>query len=356
MNISWNERERAQKLQKETPVADLHLDLPGELLFRHMAGENHIIRERYLPIWQLSGISLIGAAVYLEEEYLPDNGFSNALLQIEALLEEIESAREEVCLVCNRRDLEQAYRKEKIGILLYMEGLDFLKTEEVLLEHLYTLGVRGASLVWSRKNSLACGCCRASENRQVRGGITEMGRCVLRKMCSLGMFLDISHLNDDGMEEVLSERGAQTEILATHSNARAIHFHYRNLTDGQIEELVQRNGIIGINACSLISGSAEDGNHLEMLQKQGMYLLQKAGEERVCLGLDLCNNYDAAWTAMKRAKGKNVVLPKGHDALTGYGELELLTAAFLEAGASEKTVRGMLGENAFAFLHRVFTK
>ena len=90
------------------------------------------------------------------------------------------------------------------------------------------------------------------------------------------MFLDISHLNDDGMEEIFEK--TEIPLLATHSNARSVQEHYRNLTDEQLEWLARRNGIVGINACTLLSGSAENGRHLEMLVRQGEYLLERAGE------------------------------------------------------------------------------
>ena len=355
MEISEKNLEIARRLQQENPVVDMHADLPGELLLRHRLGEKHVLRERYLQAWKQAGICLVGTAVYLEEECLLEGGLQNALLQIEALKEEIKELEEEICIIYSRKELEKVYRKEKIGILLYMEGLDCLGTEEGLLEMLYEKGVRGASLVWSRKNQLASGCCRADENRQIGGGITEAGKRVLKKMDSLGMFLDISHLNDDGMKELLAEDdraeadGEKRYILATHSNARAIHKHYRNLTDEQINGLMKQGGVIGLNACSLLSGSAEKGNHLEMLVRQGRYLLEKAGSRQVCLGLDLCNSYDSAYAAVKEK-----VEAKGHDALSGYHELTELIAAFLEAGTEEAMVKNIMGENAFAFLRRVF--
>lgn len=348
MRISLESWERARRLQRQTPVADLHLDLPGELLFRHRAGERHVIRERYLPVWKRTGISLIGAAVYIEDAYLPEAGLRNALQQIEALKQEIRELSGELCLVCGKKELELAYKKEKIGILLYLEGLDFIGGDAALLETLNELGVMGASLTWSRNNLLACGCCKASENKSIRGGITETGWKTIEKMEKLDMFLDISHLNDDGIEEVLAD--AALPILATHSNARALCDHYRNLTDEQIGKLTGCGGIIGLNACSLLTGSARSGRHLEHLQQHVTYLLRLAGEKRVCLGLDLCRGYELASGELTDERDQ------GHDALAGHDELVLLSAALLEHGMDEDTLRGLLGQNAFAFFQRVFER
>lgn len=347
MRISLKSWEWACRLQKQTPVVDLHLDLPGELLFLHQAGKRHVLRDRYLPVWHRTGICLIGAAVYVEDRCLPESGLRNALLQIEALTEELAELEEEMCLVRSLRELEQAYRKEKIGILLYAEGLDYIGTEAALLEMLHELGVMGASLTWSRRNMLACGCCRAGENKNIRGGITEAGLQVMKRMQKMHMFLDISHLNDDGMQEVLEK--TELPVLATHSNAREVYEHYRNLTKGQLELLSGRGGIVGLNACSLLTGSEKNRKHLEMLQKHSRYLLEKMGREGVCLGLDLCRNYELA---SKEGREEDA----GHDALAGYDELVLLTAVLLEGGIEEQAVKGLLGENAFAFLKGVLPK
>lgn len=362
MRISLESWERARRLHRQTPVADLHLDLPGELLFRYRAGERHVIRDRYLPVWKRTGISLIGAAVYIEDEYLPEAGLRNALQQIEALKSELKELSGELCLIRSAKELECAYHKEKIGILLYLEGLDLIGGDTALLETLNELGCMGASLTWSRSNLLACGCCKASEDKDIRGGITESGWKAIEKLRQLHMFLDISHLNDDGIREVLTQDQdknkdkdkdkdkAQIAVLATHSNARAVCGHYRNLTDEQLEYLAGRGGIVGLNACSLLTGSARSGRHLELLQQQAEYLLKRAGEKCVCLGLDLCRSYELARGELTDEKDC------GHDALAGHDELVLLSAALLENGMEEKTLRGLLGQNAFAFFQRVFER
>ena len=345
MRISLKNWELACRLQAETPVADLHMDLPGELLFRRRRGQRRVIAGRYLPVWKKAGISLVGAAVYVEDENLPEAALRNTLLQTEALKEEIREAEGAVHLIRCQADLDRAYEKSSVGILLSMEGLDCIGTDTGLLSLLSELGVMGASLVWSRQNLLACGCCRASEKREVKGKLTEAGMAAIQKMREQHMFLDISHLNDEGTEEVLTE--ADIPMLATHSNAREVYFHYRNLTGGQIDLLSDRGGIIGLNACSLLTGSARDGRHLELLQKHGKYLLERAGADHVALGLDLCRNYELA----RRELPANQL--RGNDALPDQGELALLTAAFLEIGTRPDVIRKLLGENAFAFLRRV---
>lgn len=345
MDISLKNWQKAYGILGEIPAVDLHLDLPGELLFRHRQGEREVIRKRYLDDWKRVGIRLIGASVYVEDTYLPEGGLRNALMQIQALKEELRELEGQVLLVRGRADLEKAVSEGLVGIFLYLEGMDFLGTDISLLELFSELGVSGASLVWSRRNLLACGCCRASEDRETRGGITGAGRAAIQKMRELHMFLDISHLNDEGIREALQEE--EIPVLATHSNARTVHNHYRNLTDGQIIRLAERGGIIGINGCSMLAGSHENGRHLEMLCAHGRYLIQQAGEEHVCLGLDLCYSYEMARRELDTNGGQ------GNDCLAGHRELAFLLAAFLESGMEPGQVKKILGENAIAFFRRI---
>ena len=76
------------------------------------------------------------------------------------------------------------------------------------------------------------------------------------------MFLDVSHLNDEGFEQIC--RLTEKPFLATHSGSRAVYDSYRNLTDKQLFELAGRGGVAGVNGCKYIAGSLS-GNHLEML-------------------------------------------------------------------------------------------
>lgn len=352
MRISLQNWERACKLHKEMAVADLHLDLPGELLFRHQHGEREVLKKHYLPLWQRSGIYLIGASVYVEDAALPEGGLRNALLQIAALMEEIEELRGEVALIRNGADLLAAKERRRIGIFLYLEGLDVIGLDLSLLSLFRRLGVCGASLTWSRPNLLACGCCRAGEENPKYGGITEAGLRVLAEMKRLNMFLDLSHLNDEGIELILKQQASGTGsslpfVLATHADAREVYFHYRNLTEEQIEKIAEAGGIIGVNACTLLTGSVKDGKHLEWLLRHIRYLLKHAGGRGVGLGLDLCSRYEQARLECEGCG-------QGNDAFLSQEESLLLTAALLEDGIPERQVQGVLGENAFTFLEKIF--
>ena len=230
IRVTENNLAQALALHRENPVVDAHLDLAGEIFLRHQAGEEDVIRRHYLSDFKKAGIRLVVSSVFVENDNLKD-GWQNALKQIAALKKEV-SGLDELTFIESSRDLEQLLKGEKIGILLYMEGLDCIGEDIDRINELFKLGVRGASLTWSRPNALAVGCCKAAEHRQIFGPLTEAGVRAVKRLEELSMFVDVSHLNDDGFEDLC--RIAERSFIATHSGSRYIFDSYRNLTDDQM--------------------------------------------------------------------------------------------------------------------------
>ena len=94
------------------------------------------------------------------------------------------------------------------------------------------------TLTWNGENELGSG-------NVTDRGLTDFGRAAVREMERCGILIDVSHLNDAGLADVFET--AERPFLATHSNARAICAHKRNLTDVQIKEMVRRGCLIGLN-------------------------------------------------------------------------------------------------------------
>ncbi len=334
---------QAMELHRQYPVVDAHLDLAGEILLRHKAGEKDVVKNHYLKHFKTAGMDLVVSSVYVENVNL-NKAWENALNQIAALKDDI-SGLSEVCLVLSKRDLEQAIAEGKIGILLYMEGLDCIGEDIEKIEELYSLGVRGASLTWSRANALAVGCCSATRHIQIPGRITETGIRTVKKLEACSMFLDVSHLNDEGYEQLLGI--AQRPFIATHSGSRTVYDNYRNLTDEQMKALAEQKGIMGINGCKYIAGSLT-GNHLEMLCRHVEYETEIIGAERVGFGFDLCDSYGRA-----REKLNGVPEEDTEDCLLHHGQMPLVTAALLQRGMNRQELCQIIGNNFVTYFKNV---
>lgn len=335
-------REMAKALHQEFPAVDAHLDLAGELYFRKQNGEENPLRDHYLEPLRAGGFRLVVSSAYLRDDQLPEGGLRAALDQISVLMEAVDQ-NEEFCLIRSVSDLEASVQEGKTGILLYMEGLDCIGKDLRLLRILWELGVRGASLTWSRRNDLANGCCKAGQRVQIPGGLSQEGIRAVEEMERLGMFLDVSHLNDDGFEDIC--RIAKKPFVATHSNSRQVFFNYRNLNDSQIRRLAEQGGMMGLNGCDCIVGCADGGDALEMLCRHVESMAALAGIDKVGYGLDFCDSYG-------EAEPRYVFAQERHDSLVDHSHVPELTAALLQRGMPAKDVKKVMGGNWIEYFRR----
>lgn len=128
----------------------------------------------------------------------------------------------------------------KIATLLTVEGGEAVDGSMAILRVLYRLGVRAMTLTWNENNELA-GAAMGRGNK----GLSAIGRDIIDEMCALGMAIDVSHLSDKGIEQVLAR--ATRPIFASHSNARGVHDHPRSLSDELIREIAKQGGTVGVN-------------------------------------------------------------------------------------------------------------
>lgn len=329
-------------------VVDAHFDLAAEVYERRLAGERHVVERQYLPHFREASVNLIVSSIYVPGRELPESGLRRALGQIAALREDLESVQDQICVADSREALERAAAGGQTAVLLSLEGLDPLGNDLSLLRAFYDLGVRGAGLTWSRRNAFATGCCKAGEFREIPGGLTDLGREAVARMEELGMYVDVSHLNNEGFADLCA--CAKRPFIASHSNAWKIHPNYRNLRDDQIEAVAGRGGVIGLNACALLAGpsvpesqaASPQEEKLEQLCRHAEYLVSKAGSAHVGCGFDLCRGLSDA-TPRIRFETEN------DDILAHHGEMIKFTAMLLARGMKEETAAGLIGENFFRF-------
>lgn len=338
--------ERARALHRENPVADAHFDLAPEVYERRLAGEREVVGNRYLAHFKEASLNVLVSSIYISGRDLPERGLRTALGQIVALKEDLETVKEDICLVSSRQELDKALGEGKIAVLLSLEGLDPLGSDLSLLRAFYDLGVRGAGLTWSRSNAFARGCCKAGEWKEISGGLTDLGKEAVQRLEDLGMWLDVSHLNNDGFQDLLSLAGKP--LIASHSNAWEVHKNYRNLTDPQIKALAKTGGVIGLNACGTIAGASPTNRKeaLICLCRHAEHLAAVAGAEHIGYGFDLCNGLSAATPRLSFETEED-------DLLKNHGEMELLTAALLSRGMKEEEAAGIIGGNFLRYYRSV---
>ena len=128
----------------------------------------------------------------------------------------------------------------KLAAILSVEGAQAIEERLDLLQELWDLGVRSIAPAHFTSNGWA----DSSADQPRHGGLSALGRQAIKEINRLGMIIDVSHISDQAFWQVLEASTAP--VFASHSSARALHDHARNLTDDMIRAIGQKDGIVGI--------------------------------------------------------------------------------------------------------------
>ncbi len=220
-------------------------------------------------------IQIFAAFIDKVNDVLPPFKRCNQL--IDRYFEEIRKAKDGVCHCLNLNDIKSTLNDGHIAALLSIEGGEALEGQIDNLDYFYKRGVRAMTLTWNYTNEISGG---IGETDGI--GLTDFGKMVVSKMNTLGMLVDVSHISEQGFWDVIEI--TQKPISATHSNARNICGHPRNLNDEQIRAIIKNGGCIGVNMYSeFINGEkCRIKNVLEHIE----HILALGGENNIGLGSD----------------------------------------------------------------------
>ena len=141
------------------------------------------------------------------------------------------------------------------------------------------------SLTWNYENSVAY---PTSEDPEImKKGLKPFGLEAIARMNELGMIIDVSHLNDAGIFDVLKH--SKKPIVASHSNARGLCNHRRNLTDEMLKLLGENGGLTGLNYCAPFMSEEAAKNNMttcDDIVRHALYIKNKAGIDAVAFGSD----------------------------------------------------------------------
>jgi membrane dipeptidase len=201
---------------------------------------------------------------------------------VDGLLTEIEDCPNDFALVTTFSDIHRARADGKVAVLLAFEGAEPLGFDLGALRLFYAVGLRMMSLTWSRRNAFGDG---AWENES-QGGLTRLGRRAVAEMNRRGIIVDVSHASDRTARDILDV--VSGPVVASHSNARALHNHPRNLTDDLIRAVGETDGVVAVTAVpSFISDRRATVSawvdHLE-------HVIEVAGIDHVGVGADFIHH------------------------------------------------------------------
>ena len=228
--------------------------------------------------------------------------------------------------VLSYQDVESVYKSGKIGALMSIEEGGVLGGDLDKLKQAYQDGVRLITLTWNYPNGLGEPHCGEQHKK-----LTPKGIEFVEAMQDLGIIVDCSHLNDAGTEQLGDI--LDVPFVASHSNAREVTAHTRNLPDNLIKLIANKGGVIGLNFGQAFLGISPM-SRIEDIVKHGLYLINKGGEDVIALGTD----FDGI---------------KPNTEIKDASEMYRLYDAFKEAGLSVEQCEKLFWKNADRLLKEI---
>ena len=375
--------ERALRLHKSAIIVDTHEDVPEELENRwtDLAVRNDI-GQIDIPRWREGGVTAPFLAAYVNAAYATSGGSAKKALEFIDLIHRIANEHpKDLVFADSVAGIRQAKKDGKIAILIGIEGGHAIEDSLGALSSFYRLGVRYMTLTHTNTNAWAdsAGNFFLSDFDPkiyaVHDGLTDFGRDVVLEMNRLGMLVDISHVSDKTMADVLA--ASKAPVFASHSSCRALSNMPRNMTDDQIRAVAAKGGVVMVNFSTLFLDQKAVDAYLASraaVKPQVDAAREKYKDDPKTADAEVrkitktIHYPDADWTrvvdhiehVMQIGGTASVGLGSDFDGiedppvgLEDVSKLPKLTEELLRRGHSEEVVRGILGENFLRFWERV---
>ncbi|WP_250674650.1 dipeptidase [Paraclostridium ghonii] len=208
------------------------------------------------------------------------NAYKRCMDMANKFHEEIKLNKEFINLATNYEDIIKNEKDGKISALLSIEEGAVLEGNIHNLSKFYDLGVRMITLTWNHENEIGY---PHVKPENINKGLKKFGFEAVEKMNDLGIIVDVSHLSDAGFYDVA--KISKKPFVATHSNAREMTNHSRNLTDEMINILANSGGVTGINFCSRFIGQTPMAMISDMV-RHIKHIKNVGGIDVIALGSD----------------------------------------------------------------------
>jgi membrane dipeptidase len=318
-------------------IADMHFDLLMDLYEkRHRTG---VLGADHWPALQAGNVGVLFSAIYLEDKYLPEQALRVALGQIARLRVEVD-ADDRFAICTSYAQIEAARTAGQVALVITMEGVEPLGNDIDMLRVFYELGVRSIGLTHARRNMAAEGGVFAPAGSSPQG-LTRFGKEIIRQCESLGILVDLAHLNPAGTDDVLAM--ATRPLILSHTNPRAFYDIERNSNDAHIKGVAQLGGVVGINAV-LVSNVQSEAT-LDRFIDHIEHVITIAGVDHVGLGLDFFEFIYNAMPAEERRRLDALATVCFVPELRDHSHTRNLTRRLIERGFADADIEKILYGN-----------
>jgi membrane dipeptidase len=366
---------KARDLHFRSLVVDTHTDTPQRIVFDEFdLGERHADGSVDIPRMREGGLGAIFFAVWIRGTIKGQEAVERALQQIEAIRRQVARHPKDLALARTAEEIRAARARGLIAVLTAIEGGHMINHDLGVLREFASLGASYMTLTHTQNTEWA----DASTDKPAHHGLSEFGKQAIGDMNRMGMMVDVSHVSNKTLRDVLEVSVAP--VFASHSSCQALCTSPRNLSDELMRELAARGGVVQINFhMGFLSQAFRDAEkaHPELGKQIDAEAEKRCGENQACQLLESDKIVRAfvadgklprvEWTAIvdhvdhavQVVGADHVGLGSDFDgAEMPYGmedasHLPRITDALLQKGYSETDIQKILGGNMLRLMQDV---
>tara|TARA_B100001123_G_scaffold118423_2_gene137836 strand:- start:1116 stop:2306 length:1191 start_codon:yes stop_codon:yes gene_type:complete len=241
-------------IRAEIITFDSHIDIPFDFMenSKHDPGDNSDMQVD-IPKMQKGGMDAGFFVVYVPQGPLNEAGFKNAKKLAEkkfkAIVNMTRSYSSKITLALSPKDIYRAKENNLLSAAIGIENGYTIGEDISLIDYYYSLGARYMTLAHIGHNQISDSSIpskRLNNSEKMHNGISSFGRKVIKRMNNIGMMVDISHISEEAAFEAIQL--SRSPVIASHSCAKSIADHPRNLSDDLILALASKGGVIQVVA------------------------------------------------------------------------------------------------------------
>jgi len=244
--------QRALAIHRRAIVVDTHNDVTTPMTNDDfdLSGNPPAPYRTSIARMKKGGLTAEFFSLYIKPWYVAHGGAARRTLDmIDSVYRAVERHPNDLMIATTAADIRRAKAQNKIACLMGIEGGHAIENSLPTLREFHRLGVRYMTLTWNNANDWA------DSNRESKhNGLTDFGKDVVREMNRLGMLVDVSHVGDKTMSDVLDI--SKAPIIASHSSARALSNVPRNIPDELLKRIAKNGGVVQVNFYSMFVDAA----------------------------------------------------------------------------------------------------
>ena len=365
-----------KKLHFNAIVADTHNDVLSTASMKGLKFDSDLKGKTHSDLNRMKegGLDVQMFSVFCDERFGKDTAYKFANIEIDSLYAIIARNPNAMMLVKTPADLQKAVKEKKLAAMIGVEGGHMIEDNLDYLNKLFERGGRYMTLTWNNSTSWATSAKDETENiiPNLKKGLTDFGKQVVKRMNELGMMVDLSHVGEQTFWDAINI--VTKPVIVSHSCVYNLCPHRRNLKDEQIKAIGKNGGVIHLNFYSgfldstyekrktiFLTAHKTETDSLNNLKWAGYevdeYMSKKYPQEVASLRPALSLLIDHLDYIVKLIGVDHVGLGSDFDGiesapqqLNGVEDLPVITKALMERGYSKKDIRKILGGNFLRLL------